>query len=98
MSDIPHWHISLNLLLVSATVFISFLISKVVRKLGLRIFSESAIILLLGLLLGLINYYSNIGVLDLIKFNTGVFEFVILPAIIFESGYSLRKVEISISQ
>jgi len=44
-----------------------------------------------GLILGFFNYLSGGKYNRLLMFDTALFDFVIIPAIIFESGYSLKK-------
>jgi NhaP-type Na+/H+ or K+/H+ antiporter len=43
------------------------------------------------LIIGLINFVSGDLLGDMFQFNTNLFDFIIIPAIIFESGYSLKK-------
>jgi sodium/hydrogen exchanger 8 len=92
VKPLPQWATSLSVVLVFFLIVLSFSVAKFVHKFkALHFIPESGIIMLFGLVLGLLNWISDFRLHTVLEFDTNVFDFLIIPAIIFESGYSLKK-------
>jgi sodium/hydrogen exchanger 8 len=87
------WEEYLSVVLVFVLVALSFLCSRLIHsKLRfLRFVPETGILMLLGLLLGLIYWLAGAHTNQLLQFDIRIFDYVILPVIIFEGGYSLKR-------
>ena len=90
--ELQKWEAALSIVLIFVLVIASFLVAKVVHKVKvLNFIPESGIVMAFGLVLGLFNFLTGARLGHLLKFDTQIFDFLIIPAIIFESGYSLKK-------
>ncbi|KAL0482601.1 endosomal/prevacuolar sodium/hydrogen exchanger [Acrasis kona] len=89
----PRWKSALSLVLIGSLIVLVFLIGKIVHRVRLlRLFvTESGLLLFIGFIVGLINHLTGNNFGDFLQFNTFLFDFIIIPIIIFESGYSLKK-------
>jgi NhaP-type Na+/H+ or K+/H+ antiporter len=89
----PRWQECLSIVGVFLLLTISFLSAKVIHKVKhLHFIPESGITMFWGLLFGLVIYLIGGSKAEAwLKFDTRIFDFILLPAIIFEGGYSLKK-------
>eukprot|EP00761_Pharyngomonas_kirbyi_P010504 gb/GECH01010524.1/.p1 GENE.gb/GECH01010524.1/~~gb/GECH01010524.1/.p1 ORF type:complete len:221 (+),score=31.72 gb/GECH01010524.1/:1-663(+) len=86
-------HESATYLIFIVLLIVSMLAIKLVHKIQLKynVLPESAIILILGLFVGLLDHLLGGNMKKQMQFNRSMFEYFILPPIIFESGFALES-------
>mmetsp|Transcript_596 Transcript_596/g.1298 ORF Transcript_596/g.1298 Transcript_596/m.1298 type:complete len:139 (-) Transcript_596:59-475(-) len=84
---------ALNTLLCMIVLALSFLLAYLIKKHRIIYLPESAAIILLGILVGLLAslFHPSKAELELLTFQPEVFYFGLLPPIIFNAGYTCRR-------
>jgi Sodium/hydrogen exchanger family len=84
--------VSFNLLLVTALLIICFLTAYALRQSGFIYFHESGSAIIYGVFFGsLVRLFSTHAIEDMVRFDSEDFFLFLLPPIIFESGYNMRR-------
>jgi sodium/hydrogen exchanger 8 len=82
---------SLSIIFILFVIVLAILIVHVILITEFRYMPESLAIVLLGALIGFVLSYSRWDWREVESFNPNFFFLVLLPPIIFESGYSVSR-------
>jgi solute carrier family 9 (sodium/hydrogen exchanger), member 8 len=91
--ELSESRLSLSLLLLTALLILCFLTAYALRQSKLTVLHETGSSILLGILIGLlIRLFSDADKLKaMVQFDPEMFFLFLLPPIIFESGYSMKR-------
>ncbi|KAJ3447655.1 sodium/hydrogen exchanger [Anaeramoeba flamelloides] len=78
-------------LLIFGAVVALILFRLALAKYKINFLPESALIIILGIVVGLVAYLANVEQHELINFNYEIFFLIFIPPIILEAGYFLHK-------
>eukprot|EP00761_Pharyngomonas_kirbyi_P008718 gb/GECH01008730.1/.p1 GENE.gb/GECH01008730.1/~~gb/GECH01008730.1/.p1 ORF type:complete len:560 (+),score=112.59 gb/GECH01008730.1/:1-1680(+) len=92
MAEEEEWRTPFVFLVFGLLVFTSFLVGKLLHRYQVHFLSESGATMLIGLVAGFIDsFIFRQGFSKAVQFDTATFNHFVLPAIIFQSGYALKK-------
>eukprot|EP00012_Vannella_robusta_P008333 CAMPEP_0206199984 /NCGR_PEP_ID=MMETSP0166-20121206/10593_1 /ASSEMBLY_ACC=CAM_ASM_000260 /TAXON_ID=95228 /ORGANISM="Vannella robusta, Strain DIVA3 518/3/11/1/6" /LENGTH=569 /DNA_ID=CAMNT_0053618203 /DNA_START=30 /DNA_END=1736 /DNA_ORIENTATION=- len=78
------------LVLILIVSLFRIMFAKIPQK--LKVMPESGVVIILGCIIGLILFGAGVGEHELLTFNSEVFFLLLIPPVIFESGYHLNNV------
>lgn len=84
--------VDIQILAIVTLVFLAFVAGHLLRTYGVTIFPESAAAVILGAIYAVIWYFIPAFKNSDADFSADSFFLVLLPIIIFESGYSVHRV------
>lgn len=90
--QIAHEYVGINSLVFVAIVVACLFIGRILKKRQIYWMPQSSASMLVGFLVGIVLSFFGEEEISYIAFEPNVFFFIILPAIIFDAGYSLKKV------